>query len=85
MLYHYQTSGVCSRAVDIEIGDDGKIASVRFEGGCPGNTFGIGQLVKGMEIDEVIARLSGVRCGGKSTSCPDQLAEALKKIRAQRS
>ncbi len=72
----YTTHGVCSRRINIEIEDD-KIASVRFEGGCSGNTQGVAALVRGYGIDEAIERLSGIRCGMKNTSCPDQLAKAL--------
>ena len=57
--------------------EDGVIRSVQFEGGCPGNLQGISRLVQGMQVDEAIARLAGIRCGGKPTSCPDQLARAL--------
>lgn len=68
--------GVCSRSINIEIEDD-KLVSVAFEGGCNGNLKGIGALVRGMTVDEAIERLSGIKCGFKSTSCPDQLANAL--------
>ena len=76
----YRTSGVCARGIQIEIEDD-IVKSVRFEGGCNGNTTGISKLVEGMNVDEVIARLEGIRCGFKSTSCPDQLASALKEYK----
>lgn len=76
----YKTSGVCSRSIDIEI-EDGIVVSVKYNGGCHGNTQGVAALVAGMSIDEVIARLSGIRCGFKPTSCPDQLAQALKEYR----
>lgn len=79
MKYHYDTSGTCSRAIDIEI-NDGKISSVAFSGGCHGNTQGIASLVVGMTPQEVIDRLKGIRCGAKPTSCPDQLATALQQI-----
>ena len=81
MQYTYQTKGTCSREILFEI-EDGKILSVEFIGGCNGNLKGISSLVKGMEIDEVIARLEGTTCGMKSTSCPDQLATALKEAKA---
>ena len=74
----YSTRGVCSRQIDIEI-EDGKILSVRFHGGCAGNTQGVAALVAGMSVEDAIERLSGIRCGFKSTSCPDQLATALKQ------
>ena len=73
----YPTSGVCSQAIAIELEGD-VVKSVQFMGGCQGNTQGISMLVRGMKADEVIARLEGIRCGGKSTSCPDQLAYALR-------
>jgi uncharacterized protein (TIGR03905 family) len=68
--------GTCSRSVEFEI-TEGKIHSVRFEGGCNGNLQGISRLVEGMPIEEVHSRLSGIRCGDNETSCPDQLAKAL--------
>ena len=72
----YITKGVCARKIDIEI-ENGIIVSVKFFGGCAGNTQGVAALVRGMSIDEAISRLGGIRCGFKSTSCPDQLATAL--------
>ncbi len=72
----YKTQYVCSRAIDIEL-EGTKIASVKFNGGCAGNTQGVARLLVGMEIDEAIERLRGIRCGFKATSCPDQLALAL--------
>lgn len=85
MVYRFRTDGrVCSRGIEIEIGEDGRIRRVEFAGGCPGNLAGIGRLVVGMTPDEVIDRLSGVTCGGKPTSCPDQLATALKAIQEKR-
>lgn len=83
MKYHYPTSGTCSRAIDIEI-TDGIITSVAFTGGCHGNTQGISALVKGQRPEYVIERLKGIRCGAKPTSCPDQLATALRQIVAQK-
>ncbi len=79
MTINYLTSGVCSRQITIEISDDNVIESVKFLGGCNGNTQGISALVKGMEIEEAIERLEGIDCGGRGTSCPDQLANALKQ------
>ncbi len=76
----YMTKGVCSRSIDIEIGDDGKIANVKFNGGCSGNTQGVAALVRGMDVAEAITRLEGIKCGLKPTSCPDQLARALKEM-----
>lgn len=85
MVYRFRTDGrVCSRGIEIEIGEDGRIRRVEFAGGCPGNLAGIGRLVAGMTPDKVIDRLSGVTCGGKPTSCPDQLATALKAIQEKR-
>ena len=74
--FTYNTRGVCSRAIDIAI-EDGIIAEVQYHGGCSGNTQGVAALVKGLSVTEAIERLSGIRCGFKSTSCPDQLAQAL--------
>ena len=73
----YKTSGVCSRSIDIEI-EDGIVVSAKYTGGCHGNTQGIAKLVEGMKIDDVIEKLEGTDCGGRGTSCPDQLARALK-------
>ena len=78
----YKTSGVCSRSVEFDVVDN-KVKNVRFEGGCSGNTQGVGALVDGMDIDEAIRRMSGIKCGFKSTSCPDQLADALKQYKEQ--
>lgn len=75
----YKTSGTCATAIDIEV-NNGLIESVAFIGGCNGNTQGIGALVKGMPVEEAISRLKGIRCGFKSTSCPDQLAQALESM-----
>ena len=77
----YTTKGVCSRMIDIEI-EDGIVRRVEFTGGCSGNTQGVSRLVEGMAVDEAISRLSGIRCGFKQTSCPDQLACALKEYQA---
>ncbi len=73
----YRTSGTCSRMIVLDVTND-VITDCKFIGGCPGNTFGVSTLVKGMPVSEAIAKLSGIRCGGKPTSCPDQLACALK-------
>lgn len=75
----YQTKGVCSSSIDIEL-KDGVIESVKFTGGCNGNLQGIAALVKGMAPQEAISRLKGIRCGVKPTSCPDQLAKALENM-----
>lgn len=83
--YTYKTAGTCSQKIDIELADDGEtIESVAFTGGCYGNLKGIGALVKGDKIDDVINKLSGIKCGFKPTSCPDQLARALKQIKEQK-
>ena len=74
---NYKTKGTCSRSIEIVLDGD-VVESVRFEGGCDGNTHGIENLVVGMKAEDVIKRLEGIRCGFKSTSCPDQLALALK-------
>ncbi|MCI7182121.1 MAG: TIGR03905 family TSCPD domain-containing protein [Schaedlerella sp.] len=73
----YRPRGVCSRLIEFDI-EDGKVKNVSFEGGCNGNLQGIARLVEGMDVNEVISRIEGIRCGFKSTSCPDQLAQALK-------
>ena len=75
----YQTKGTCSSAIDIEV-NNGVIESVAFIGGCNGNLKGISALVKGMKVEDAITRLEGIRCGFKATSCPDQLAQALKTL-----
>lgn len=74
----YPTLGTCSRQIDIEL-EDGIIRSVTFTGGCHGNTQGIAALVRGMKAADAIARLEGIDCRGKGTSCPDQLAKALRQ------
>ena len=78
MVIDYIPRGVCSRAFRIEV-EDGVIRSVRVTGGCHGNLQGISALLKGMKVEEAIRRMEGIRCGAKSTSCPDQLARALKQ------
>lgn len=77
----YKTSGVCSQEIHFELDGD-TIKSVEFIGGCSGNTQGIARLVKGMKVADAIARLEGIKCGFRPTSCPDQLARALKKATA---
>ena len=77
MQISYKTKGVCSRSILIDV-EDNIVKKVQFEGGCNGNTKGIAALVEGMPVDEVIARLEGIKFGFKCTSCPAQLAEALK-------
>lgn len=73
----YRTKGVCSSSVHFEVADN-KVTNVSFVGGCSGNTQGVSRLIEGMDIDEAISRLDGIRCGFRPTSCPDQLAQALK-------
>ena len=74
----YMTEGVCARKIEIEMDGD-TVASVKFVGGCAGNTQGVAALVRGMSAEEAISRIKGIRCGFKSTSCPDQLARALEE------
>ena len=74
----YKTKGVCPRMINFDIVDD-KVVNVQFVGGCPGNTQGVARLVEGMNVDEAISRMEGIKCGPKATSCPDQLAQALKE------
>lgn len=75
----YKTKGVCAQAIEFEVDADNKVRNVKFIGGCSGNTQGVATLVEGMDAQEVIHRLKGIRCGFKSTSCPDQLAKALQE------
>ena len=82
MKFAYRPRGVCSRLMEFEVEDD-KVVSVSITGGCDGNLKGISSLLQGMPVDEVISRLEGIRCGGKPTSCPDQIARALKAWRAE--
>lgn len=79
MVFEYTPQGVCSRKMRIEV-ESGVVKSFQAIGGCNGNLQGIGGLVAGMKVEEAIARLDGIRCGMKATSCPDQLAQALKKL-----
>ena len=81
MQYTYKTSGTCSREILFEI-EGGKVKNVQYIGGCNGNLKGIGALIEGMDVQEAITRLEGITCGPKATSCPDQLAQALKKALA---
>ena len=77
MEFTYKTKGTCSQMITLEV-NEGKVSNVKFFGGCNGNLKGIAALVEGMDLDECIARVEGITCGMKSTSCPDQLAQALK-------
>lgn len=81
MVYEYRTKGTCASRISLEI-VDGKVHNVRFVGGCSGNTQGVARLVEGMDVDEAISRMKGIRCGMKPTSCPDQLALALEEARS---
>ncbi len=82
MHYTYKTKGTCSSQIDLEV-ENGVVQEVKFTGGCNGNTKGISSLVKGMKVEDVIARCQGIRCGFKPTSCPDQLATALQAIQKE--
>ena len=77
--YTYQPKGVCSRQIVVEVDEDRVITDVRFVGGCSGNTQGVAALVIGQKADDVIPKIKNIRCGGKTTSCPAQLAIALKR------
>ncbi len=81
MKYTYTTKGTCSRSIVLDV-EDNKLQEVSFVGGCNGNLKGISALCTGMDIDDIIAKLEGIKCGFKSTSCPDQLAEALKRYKS---
>ncbi len=81
MQFEYRTQGTCSQRIYFEI-EEGKVKNVQFLGGCNGNLKGIGSLVEGMDVDTIISRLEGTTCGMKNTSCPDQLAKALKEAKA---
>ena len=80
--FTYMTRGVCSRAIEIAI-EDGVIQSVRFIGGCAGNTQGVAALIRGMKVQDALDRIDGIDCRGRGTSCPDQLARALKEYLAK--
>ena len=84
MQYVFNTKGTCSAQIIIDVDDNNIIENVKFIGGCNGNTKGISQLVKGMKVDEVINKLQGTTCGFRPTSCPDQLAVALKQIKEKK-
>lgn len=82
MFFNYQPKGVCARQMTFEV-EDGIVKSLQVQGGCHGNLQGISKLVVGMKVEDVIARLEGIRCGFKPTSCPDQLAIALSEAAAK--
>ncbi|SHJ64447.1 uncharacterized protein TIGR03905 [Clostridium cavendishii DSM 21758] len=79
-MINFKTNGVCSREINFDVVDN-KLINVSFLGGCDGNLKGLSSLLEGMEVSEVIKRLEGIKCGNKTTSCPDQLAKALKEIK----
>ncbi len=83
-MYTYKTKGTCSRSISFDVDGDDRLTELHFEGGCNGNLKGISQLCKGMKIDDIIDRLENTVCGMKGTSCPDQLARALKEYKASR-
>lgn len=82
-IIQYNTQGTCCKIMQVKI-CNGVIQEIEFMGGCPGNLFGLQQLLKGMHIDEVISKFSGIKCGDKPTSCPDQLATCLIQYKAQK-
>ena len=75
----YKTKGVCAQGIEFEIDDNKKVHNIKFTGGCSGNTQGVARLVEGMKVKDAIARLEGIHCGPKPTSCPDQLAKAIRQ------
>lgn len=81
MIYH--TKGVCSRSMEVEVDEQGIITKAVINGGCPGNTTGLAKLAVGRKAEDIIALCDGIRCGGRPTSCPDQLAQALKQALAK--
>ena len=81
-MFEVRPNGVCSRLITFDV-EDNKVKGVQFFGGCPGNAKGISQLVEGRDVDEIISLLDGITCGRKPTSCPDQLARALKAWKEQ--
>ena len=78
----YKTSGTCSRAIIVDV-EDGIVSDCRFVGGCPGNTQGVAALVVGMKAEDAIAKMKGIKCGMRATSCPDQLSRALEEALAE--
>lgn len=83
ITHEFRPQGVCSKAMEVSLNDDGTIANVSITGGCSGNLAGISSLVQGMRAQEAIARMAGIRCGFKATSCPDQLALGLTQALAK--
>lgn len=84
MTYTYDTTGTCARKITFDMDENGCVRNVQFLGGCNGNLKGISALIQGMNAQEIIAKLKGINCNGKGTSCPDQLARALEKIQEQK-
>lgn len=82
MSYSYKTRGVCSMQINFDI-EDNKVRNVKFLGGCSGNTQGVAALIEGMDVNDAISRMKGIKCGPRSTSCPDQLACALEQALEQ--
>lgn len=82
MSYSYKTRGVCSMQINFDI-EDNKVRNVKFLGGCSGNTQGVAALIEGMDVNDAISRMKGIKCGPRSTSCPDQLATALEQALTQ--
>ena len=78
-MFEFRPNGVCSRLITLDVVDN-KVRGVQFFGGCHGNTQGVAALVQGMKVEDVIERLEGIDCRGRGTSCPDQLAKALKQM-----
>lgn len=84
MILTYKTQGTCSRNIRLNIDDNDIVTEISFEGGCNGNLKGISALCVGMKVDDIIARVENIKCGFKNTSCPDQLAKALKEYKAKK-
>ena len=82
-MYDYTTNGVCSKKINFDI-ENGKVVNVVFLGGCNGNLQGISRLIEGMKVDEAISKLKGIQCGGRPTSCQDQLAQALEETQVKK-
>ena len=83
MSYTYNTHGTCSRQITFDLDEEGKVRNVNFLGGCNGNLKGISRLLKGMKAEDAIARMEGTTCGPRPTSCPDQIAQNLKRALAE--
>jgi len=81
--YTYTPRGVCSRKIEFDLNEDGTVTGIRFTGGCSGNTQGVSALAEGKKADDIIKTLSGIRCGVKGTSCPDQLARSIEEALRQ--